>query len=279
MKYIPKEISEEVNVTRIHPLVNLGHLVITVVGICCLVYFGLGLVADQIAIRIDSKTESKIGAKLLPMGLKNQEINDDPRLPYISKLVKSLYRSEEDATIPLTIHLLDQPEINAAIMPGGHIFITTGLLDAVESENELSFVLAHELGHFVARDPLKALGRSLVFLFVNTVVGIGTGNTGGTSDIISVTRQLTTLNYSRKQEEKADFHSMSTMIQHYGHGGDSLEFFEKVKSKDFGNRLSEYFSTHPLTQNRIDKLQQIATTNNWQMTGEITPLPEEFSKK
>ena len=279
MKYIPREIPEEVNITPIHPLVNLVYLVMTVVGISFLVYFGLGLAADQIAMRISPEVERKIGDKLLPIGLKQVEINDDTRLPHVSDLIQSLNQGKENPKLPLTVHLLDSQEINAAIIPGGHIFITKGLLDAVESENELAFILAHELGHFVARDPLKGLGRSLVFLFVASFVGIGTGNTVGAPDIISVTGELTHLNYSRQQEENADFQAISTVIQYYGHGGDSLQFFEKVKSKDFRNRLSEYFSTHPLTQDRIDKLQQIATANNWQMSGEITPLPEEFRKK
>ncbi len=209
----------------------------------------------------------------------SQSFNDDPRLAYVSELVQSLYQRKENSDIPIKVHLFDAEEINAAILPGGHILVTTGLLDAVESENELAFVLAHELGHFMARDPLKGLGRSLVFLFVASVIGIGGGNTSGAPDLISVTGELTHLNYSRQQEENADFQAMSTVIQHYGHGADSLQFFEKVKSKDFGNRLSEYFSTHPLTQDRIDRLQQIATTNNWPMTGEITPLPAEFTKK
>ncbi len=59
------------------------------------------------------------------------------------------------------------------VTAGSYLFVTNGLLAAVESENELAFVLAHELGHFHHRDPLQALGRSLVLITLSSLLGLG----------------------------------------------------------------------------------------------------------
>ncbi|MEO1623435.1 MAG: hypothetical protein AAFU53_20710, partial [Cyanobacteria bacterium J06632_3] len=65
MKYVPKEITQEVNTTPVHPLVNLAYLAGTVALVGVAIYFLLGIAADQIARRIGSENEEKIGAVLV----------------------------------------------------------------------------------------------------------------------------------------------------------------------------------------------------------------------
>ena len=120
MKYIPKTITEDVNVTPTHPLVNITHLLMTVMGVSCAIFFGLGIVANQIALNISPETEQKIGYQLSLTTLQEKEIKNDPRLPYLSKLVTSLY-NESDRNhnqIELTVHVLDETQINAMVIPG-----------------------------------------------------------------------------------------------------------------------------------------------------------------
>ena len=169
---------------------------------------------------------------------------------------------------PVTIHIQKNQLPNAAIIPGGHIIVTTALLEEAESENELAFVLAHELGHHIAQDPLKGLGRSLVLVTVASALGFGTGNT----DVVNLTGSFANLHYSRQQESAADVYALSKIISFYGHGGASLDFFKRMqaKNKDLGGKFSAYFSTHPLTEERIELLHQVATDKGWQMTGEVT---------
>lgn len=270
MVYKPKEIPEEVNVTPIHPLVNFAYLVGTVVVFSALVYLGLGVVAAQLVTRMSPEMEMKIGQKLLStIPTKSQDLHPQQK-QYLEDLLTSLHAPESSNSIPLTIHLLDSKDANAAILPGGNILVTTALLEKAESENELAFVLAHELGHFVARDPLKGLGRSLVFLTVASALGLGAGNT----EIVTLTGSLTNLHYSRKQESAADIYALSAIVRLYGHGDSSLDFFEQIKTKDKRGKLSSYFSTHPLTQERIDYLYRVAEQKGWKMTGEVTDLPK-----
>lgn len=284
MKYTPKEITEEVNVTNVHPLVNFAYLLGTVVAFTAVVYLSLGIAADFLVPRISSKTEKQIGDLLAPAvtaQLNAREIKDDNRIEYIEDLIASLQGEEGDAKIPVKVHLVDSKIPNAAALAGGHIFVTTGFLKSVKSENELVFVLAHELGHLKAKDSLKGLGRSLPLMLILTIVNFGTSGTSGTPTIINATVNLTAMNYSRDQEYAADVYGLSAAIARYGHGGNSLGFFEKMAKKEkqtgLENDVSEYFLTHPLTQKRIDTLKELAAENGWSMVGEITPLADGFN--
>jgi predicted Zn-dependent protease len=270
MVYKPKELPEDINITPVHPLADLAHLLATVVIASTIIYFTLGAIATQLAVRISPELETKIGKQLLSTVPTETKLDSQQR--YLQSLLTSISTTTLD--VPVTIHLQKSKYPNAMIIPGGHIIVTTALLEQAESENELAFVLAHELGHHVARDPLKALGRSLVFLTVASAIGIGSGN----ADIVTFTGSISDLHYSRKQESIADRYALSKIVNMYGHGKGSLDFFRRLitKNKNSGNKLTAYFSTHPLTQDRIKRLEQIAKQQQWQMTGEATKLPQNF---
>jgi len=274
MKYIAKKIPEGINVTSRHPLLNFAYLLGTVIAISVFIFIVLGFVAEWLVIRVSPETEIQMGDMLVQPAL-DEEITDDKRIQYIEKLLNSLLTPGETTRLPLQVHLIDSDVINAAITVGGHVLVHTALLETVKSENELALVLAHELGHFQAHDPLKSLGRSLVFMAVSTVLGVGMSESGGLPKIIPLTSELTNLNYSRIQERAADIYGFYRVVSHYGHGGYSLDFFERL-SKGEGRlqKVSQYFLTHPLSQDRMNDLNAEAAKQGWKMEEELTPLPQ-----
>lgn len=272
MVYKPQELPEDINVTPVHPLVNFAYLLGTVVVFSAVVYLILGAIATQLVTRISPEMETKIGRQLLTTVPTTATKSNLKQRQYLQSLLTSLNKSNSNNPVPLTIHLQESAYANAIIIPGGHIIVTTALLEEAESENELAFVLAHEIGHHVAKDTLKGLGRSLVFLTIASALGIGSGN----ADIVTLTGSITDLHYSRQQESAADIYALSSLVDLYGHGEASLDFFQRIQAKNRDNRgkLSAYFSTHPLTQVRIDALNRVAMEKGWQMTGETTDLPD-----
>ena len=270
MKYVPKKIPEGINVSPVHPLIHFTYLLGTVIIISALFFIILGFIAEWLATQISPEMEKKIGQQLYQM-IASDEKQDDKRVQYLEELLYSLPQSGENVRLPLIINLVESDIVNAAIMVGGHVFINTGLLDVVKSENELAFVLAHELGHFQAYDPTKSMGRSLVFVIILAILGIGTSESGGVPNIIPITFTMNNLNYSRQQEKTADLYGLSRVIKYYGHGGGSLEFFKHLQKTSF--KISEYFSTHPLNDARINALNIYAAENGWLLEGTLTPLP------
>ena len=222
MVYKPKELPEEINVTPVHPLVNFAYLVGTVVVFSAVVYLILGAIATQLVTRISPEMEIKIGRQLLTTVPTTATKSNLKQRQYLQNLLTSLNKSNFNNSVPLTIHLQESTYANAIIIPGGHIIVTTALLQEAESENELAFVLAHEIGHHVAKDTLKGLGRSLVFLTVASALGIGSDN----ANIVTLTGSISDLHYSRQQESAADIYALSSLVELYGHGEASLDFFQ-----------------------------------------------------
>ena len=275
MKYTPKEITEEVNITPTHPLVNFGYLVVTVLVSIVGIYALMGVAVDFVVPRLSRETEIKIGNTLLPVALAqfgDNELSDDSRVDYLESVIQPLV-GDDLQDLPITMHLMETDIANAAIIAGGHVFVTTGLLAESESENELGFILAHELGHLANRDALKVLGRSLFLILGQLALGIGASNGVQTSPFLSATLDLQSLHYSRQQENAADRYGLTTTIQHYGHGGYAFDFFQRNSEKE-PDFLPEYVLTHPLSKNRISDLERFAQMQNWPLTGSPKPLPE-----
>ena len=154
-------------------------------------------------------------------------------------------------------------------LPGGLIIVTQGLLDDVSSENELAFVLGHELGHFRNRDHLRALGRGLVIsLFLAAVTG------GDVSGIGINVADVTLRGFSRKQESNADEFGLAVVYAEYGHVNEASRFFEKWADEDQAGMIAgSYLSTHPRAGDRVAQLEELAVRQSWPVDGNVTPLP------
>ncbi|MEM7062910.1 MAG: M48 family metallopeptidase [Cyanobacteria bacterium P01_B01_bin.77] len=274
MKYTPREIVDEVNITPVHPLVNLGYLIGTVVAAGVALYAGLGVIGAQIAARIGPETEARIGEVLFEsLFAETSVIDEGVQYDYTRSLAESLVSDNLKQRPKLQIHILDEPIPNAMVIPGGHVFVTTGLLEDIETENELAFVLAHELGHFENRDALRGLGRSLVFLSLSSVLGLSGVQL---PSMLTGSVTLADLHYSRDQEQQADVYALEIMHERYGHVAHALDFFERLNEQELdlgvADRLLEWQSTHPLTESRIDYLEALATERGWALEGEATAL-------
>ncbi|MEM1254294.1 MAG: M48 family metallopeptidase [Cyanobacteria bacterium P01_H01_bin.21] len=277
MKYTPREIVDEVNVTPVHPLVNFGYLLGTVAAAGIALYVGLGVAAAQIATRIGPNAEVRVG-KVVFEGLFSEAdvIQEGSQVEYLRSLAESLHTDALAQRPEPQIYILDEPIPNAMVIPGGHIFVTTGLLADIETENELAFVLAHELGHHENRDTLRSLGRTLVFLSLNSFLAIGGVQL---PPMLTGSVSLADLHYSRDQEQKADVYALEIMQERYGHIDYALDFFERLNEYELdlgvANQLIEWQSTHPLTESRIEHLEAIATNRGWALEGEPTALPDQ----
>lgn len=85
-------------------------------------------------------------------------LDDSTVAAYVNRLVQNVARNS-DAKVPFTIKVVDSDEVNAFALPGGFMFVNTGLILKADSEAELAGVLAHEIAHVAARHGTRQATR------------------------------------------------------------------------------------------------------------------------
>ena len=109
------------------------------------------------------------------------------------------------------VNVVDAPIVNAMVLPGGKIFVFTGILPVVKDENGLAAVMAHEIGHQVARHSAEKLSKTLVFFMPLVIVLDAVFGMGQFSSAILQLGFM--LPFSRKLESEADYIGLLLMAQ------------------------------------------------------------------
>ena len=146
--------------------------------------------------------------------------------------------------------VLDREAVNAVSLPGGYIYVNRGLLEKVESDDELAGVLAHEIGHVAARHSMKRLQASMGYSLLQALA-IGTRSRDATRGTQIAFTQVF-LAYARGDELLADRLGVQTM-QRAGYDPYAMvTFLERLKEihKEKPSRRS-YIRTHPYLSDRI----------------------------
>ena len=202
---------------------------------------------------------------------------DDVRIAQTEQALQQLLNKlVGDDALPVQLHYLsEEPDANAFATLGGHIFITRGLLNSVQSENGLAMVLAHEYAHIYYRHPmilaLEQASLALVFSLL--------GSDNIAQSVSQNTSMLTILSFSRDMERAADRFALQRLQAVYGHSLGADEFFLNLQHQLDGEAqyLSEFLQTHPLTEERIRRIRQHTIRHDATATT-LTPLPARLRK-
>jgi predicted Zn-dependent protease len=197
----------------------------------------------------------------------------DPALQaYVADVGAKLVRVSETPDVPYTFTIVDTDDVNAFALPGGYVHVTRGLLALANSEAELAGVLAHEIGHVVARHAAERYSRSVA-------AGLGTDGLGaiaeasglpeGVGDLGALGSQAYLQSYSRDQELEADMLGIRYLAQ-AGYKPDAMANF--LANLDNDSRLQAalasrpaatadargIMASHPRTADRIARASQLA---------------------
>ena len=267
MKHVPRQPREGINVSDTHPLVEAGTLVVGLTAIFVAIVVLLIFLIEIVLYFVPAEKEAALFRDWLPNDLVTVSPADE-RLAQTQALVDELAALWPDSPYEFRVEVDQSGVANAMALPGGLIIVTEGLLDQVESENELAFVLGHELGHFRNRDHLRALGRGVVLsLFFAVTTGSDVSGLG-----ISVS-DLALRGFSRKQEIAADAFGLGLVHARYGHVDEAWRLFERWDDgEDSPFDVVAYTSTHPQPADRIERLEALAAEFGWALDGEVVPL-------
>jgi MAF protein len=179
---------------------------------------------------------------------------DQKRLEDIGKKIAEVSDRKE---IDYYFQVLDDDQVNAVSLPGGYVYVNSGLIDKVSNDDELACILAHEVGHIVARHSIKKLQAMQGYSILRVLVAVapGTGEVGNAADI-AFTQFL--LGYSRQDELLADqLGARYAKLAGYDPHG-MISFLEKLQDINRRMPLTEknYFKTHPYVSDRIRVVKQ-----------------------
>ncbi len=215
--------------------------------------------------------EKKVGERAAAQIAEEYEFYDDEEIrERVVNIANSLASHTQRPGLAYTVILLDDPEANAFTIPGGHIYVTKGLLDAIESEAQLAGVIAHEMAHNCTYDGLDQLKRAqdlTLATAVALIVAIATSQSeetvyGVVTGVQIVTRGVLS-RYSIEIESRADRNAVSYLLASGYDPVGLLTFMEPLARKERQRPRSELgiVQTHPFSTKRvsdiIDLLQEV----------------------
>jgi len=262
---------EGINVSRTHPLREALHLSAGLILVGAVIVMLGAVLVDRIVPHIPTHWETTLfGSYGSSVAADAENGEEDAVLrASLQALVARLASHWPETPYRFRVIIVDQPEPNALAFPGGLIGVTSGLLEKVESENELAFVLGHELGHFHNRDHLRSLGRGLVLSLV-----LASATEGSTGNLVSLAPALAERSFARDQEREADRFGLELVYREYGHVAAAGDFFTRIHlpGTALERELVGYLSTHPVSSERIGALRVLGREQGWPDSGELRPF-------
>lgn len=221
-----------------------------VLGIMALAYFYvIPFGAEKIAQTTSVEVENHLG-DLISSSLTESMTIDTVRTQKLMAFYKQL---NHPSKYNIQLHVVqDDNTVNAFAIPGGKIYVFSGLLKEIKKPEQLISLLYHEMGHIEHKHSLKHLYRSLsrsliLSALLNDINGIS-------NVILENADMILQLKYSKELEADADKYSLESMYQEKIDINGFTGLFE-ILEKEGGSDVPELLSTHPLNKNRIKSAQ------------------------
>lgn len=201
--------------------------------------------------------EIKLGNELHAEVVKKVELTSEGQ-ERVNRIGQRVARASLRPNLNYRFHIMRDKEINAFSAPGGHVYVTTALLE-LANDDELASVLSHEISHVVARHSLKTLQQSQFWGGLTDLVGSITGVAGETAGTLgkaaaSIVASGLLASHNREEEREADFLGVRAMSKAGFNPEGMITMFQKLQriSRTNASLLGSIFSDHPDAQERID---------------------------
>jgi predicted Zn-dependent protease len=245
-------------------LISLGMLKISAIalslfGLIVLAYFYiLPPIAEKAASLLPESVDDKI-AEMFMLAFLNENEIDSTKTRYLTQFASEVNLKNKKQ---LRFIVIKSTEVNAFALPDGQIVVFSGILNNMNSAEELVALLAHEASHINQRHSIKMLCKnlagyvavSLLFSDVNGVVAVLADNA----------QLLHSLSYSRVFEQKADELGLKILIENKLNPNGMVELFEQLE-KESEIAIPKMMSSHPLTKDRMENMQKIISQSIYQV--------------
>ena len=236
-----------------------GKIRLLILGLtsCLLIGCAVNPITGQEELMLLSESQDiEMGRKYAPEIEKHLggKIDDESLQNYIDSVGQRIARISHRPNWEYHFTAVEHKMVNAIALPGGHIFVTKGMLKKLTTEAQLAALLAHEIVHITARHSSAAISRQmgLSFLLLGaTAAGAKIPQDAGRAAALAL--QLIGLKYSRVQERMADVAGMDYMVVAGYNPYGAVELHQMLQKQD-KLRPAEFLSSHPSPKNRIISL-------------------------
>jgi Zn-dependent protease with chaperone function len=207
------------------------------------------------ALAISTQSEIRMGQESVKhIDAENLIVNDPVLNNWVNGIADNLKRERARPDINYTFKIIDTDDINAFSLPGGFIYVNFGLLNFVNSDDELAGVMGHEMGHVERRHvvtlPAKAQAINILvgILSIFSVFAYRFGGLIGSAALYKISRQ---------DELQADQYGLMLMSR-AGYDPNAMVSFMQRLQKEYGtggNVLEKYFEDHPDPVARVSHLE------------------------
>ncbi len=213
--------------------------------------------------------ERQLGKEAAAQVEREMEVVRNPEIEgWLNQIGQRLAKTPQANAYPYYFKLVNEDSINAFALPGGPMYVHTGLLKAADNEGEVAGVLAHEMSHVALRHGAAQISKQQTWGTLFEVLGAVTGGSGGQCGLLCQAGELgvglaqnsVLMKYSRGYEHDADLNG-ARMMSTAGYDPMQLpKFFEKLEAT-MGTAaepkgLSLWMSSHPATGSRIQYVSQ-----------------------
>jgi beta-barrel assembly-enhancing protease len=221
-------------------------------------FWGIRLLADGLARVAPRSMEERLGRSAVAILAPPPSLCTDRAA--MEPLERLTARLSAAAQTKYRIRVLcsNNPMVNAFAAPGGTIVVFRGLLEEIESPDELAGVLAHEIQHVTHRHATRALMRETSARALLALLSV---DPSGSPQTMQGFVTLANLNYQRSDEEEADREAVA-LLRRARIRPDALAMFFRRLQKYPGTSLGKwtYLSTHPDLAQRIDDVEAAVGT-------------------
>ncbi|MBI4875556.1 MAG: M48 family metalloprotease [Acidobacteria bacterium] len=214
---------------------------------------GFNLFSPQDDVQLGREAKAEIEKQM-------QVVRDREVDAYIGSIGKKLTSQPLAGDYPYSFQVVNQKTINAFALPGGPMFIHSGLIAAADNEAQIAGVMAHEIAHVALRHGTNQASKANLIQIPAMLAGslAGRGMLGQLAQLgIGLGANSVLLKYSRAAEADADLVGARIMA---GAGYNPLElarFFEKLQAEGgSGGRVAQFFSDHPNPGNRMAAIEE-----------------------
>jgi beta-barrel assembly-enhancing protease len=234
-----------------------------IVAIGVIFILAVGSLVPPAVFSITVKEEEDMSRQMMAMIHKYFEIVDDPAVvTYVNNIGNRILSVLPPQPFKYRFYVIKEDVYNAFATPAGHIFVYTGLLDAMEEEEELAGILGHEIAHVYCRHISQKIERSkrigmatLAGIAAGILMGLGGAGEAGSAVTMGsmAAGQSAELSYSRENETQADQVGLKFITEAGYSVSGLLKILKKIRSKTwFGSdQVPTYLMTHPAVEDRI----------------------------